>query len=280
MKKMVVILAFAPFLIGISSCGSSNPSMIQINQEIISKNEPTSDEKVADWTYSVNGEYTKSLMNSGQDFTLYIASETCSHCVAASPNIIKYIYNSKALIYYMETDLYSDVYDEYSKIYNNALGEPPASLVTPTLMFFKGRTLINYVEGNGRLGNITATTNLFNSQTKITNVSHIDTLQTLDNFLVSGSSIVFFYDMNDTNAINSYQNVFKNISNNSEGKTAIFDMNSLSDEERTLLINKFDLKQIYSPQYVRFENGEKKDEFIYEGESSNESLTTYLNNYL
>ncbi|MFA5283093.1 MAG: hypothetical protein WC366_00980 [Bacilli bacterium] len=279
MKKMFSSIAILLIIMPLSSCGSSNPSYIQINQEILSKGEPTSESSMNEWTYSADGQYIKSLMNSDQDFTLLFSSDYCSHCREAKPSIIRYIYETKAMIYYIQTDAFEDIYVEYEKIYNNSLGNPSASLVTPTLMFFKGRTLVNYVTGNDRLLNIISTTNLFNAQTRITNVSHIDTLMGLSEYVASNpDSLLYFYDINDTTAINAYTNVLKEKSNKSDKKSAIVDMNSLSDTDRLELISQYDLSSEYRPELIAYVNGLKQDKFTYAEIDSD--LIEYVQQYL
>lgn len=279
MKKLFLSIVLLSIIIPLSSCNSSNPLYIQINQEILSKGEPTSESSMNEWTYSADGQYIASLMNSNQDFTLLFSSDYCTYCKEAKPSIIRYIYETKAMIYYIQTDAFEDIYEEYEKIYNNCLGNPTANLVTPTLMFFKGRTLVNYVTGNDRLLNIVSTTNLFNGQTQITNVSHIDTLTGLSEYISANpNSLLFFYDINDTTAINAYTNVLKEISNKSDKKSAIVDMNSLSDTDRLKLISEYDLSSEYRPELIAYANGLKQDKFTYAEIDSD--LIEYVQQYL
>lgn len=279
MKKIFSAIAFLSIILPLSSCSSSNPLFVQINHEILSKEEPTSESSMNDWTYNADGQYIASLMNSNQDFTLLFSSDYCNYCKPAKPSIIRYIYETKAMIYYIQTDAFEDIYIEYEKIYNNALGNPTANLVTPTLMFFKGRTLVNYVTGNDRLLNIVSTTNLFNGQTRITNVSHVDSIEGLISYVsLNPNSLLFFYDINDTTAINAYTNVLKDLSNRSDKKSAIIDMDSLSGEDRAQLISQYNLSSEYRPEFVAYVNGSLQNKFTYSGIDS--ELTDYLRQYL
>lgn len=278
MKKASILL-FIPILLSVFSCSNKNKLSIPTNYEIISYSEPNANDDLSKWMTSVNGDEIVTIMNSNEDFILYIASDGCSHCLEAKPHVLNYVYNSKAQVYLFDTSLYTEPYEEYTKVYSNTLGSIPTSFSTPTVMFYSGRTIVNYVVGATKLQNNTAANNLFNAPTRISNVTLIRDYEKYNQYVSTiNDQVIFFFDRNNNVAKDIYLNSIKTKINYSDRKVIMFDITSLDDEEKIDLFTKYQLSNT-NPYLFYKNNNEINEAITYNTENDATALISFLNKY-
>lgn len=80
---------------------------------------------------SINYQKYQELLESKEDFVLYLGSKSCTHCIAYKPTLNKVIAKYKLTVYYLDVSTLSE--EEYDKVSNKTLLKG-----TPTVAFFKG----------------------------------------------------------------------------------------------------------------------------------------------
>lgn len=278
MKKYLTFILLPLLIASITSCSSKNNIVVAKNFDILNKSKPANNESLDSWTISLDGDGIKYLMDANYNFILYIASEGCSSCIRAKPQILNYIYENKTQIYLLNTSEYDDVYTEYAKFYSYTIGELNANLDTPTLLFYSGRTLMNKVIGNSKLLNQNSTNNLFHSATTTKNIYTINSLEDYNNNKARNDSLYFLYNRSNSIAKDIYSSTIKSALNGANKNIYIIELDALSDEEEAIILNEYSLSSS-NPFLYYYANSKIEDYVSYNVVSDVESLSTFLNKY-
>lgn len=278
MKNIFKLLTLPVILIPLSSCSSPRNIVVSQNYEILNKAKPMNNESIADWTTSVDGNGIKYLMDANYNFVLYISSEQCSSCMDSKPQILNYIYETKTQMYLLDTLKYDEIYNEYSIFYNYTIGDLDANLVTPTILFYSGRTLMNKTIGSSRLLNQNSTNNLFRSATTLKNITVVKNYNDFSKIKNTNDTIFYLYNRDNSLAKSAYTSIIKDQINTLNKTIYIVEVDSFSDEEISAYKNEFNLTST-NPFMYYYNDSTIKDRVVCNREEDVSLFATFLNKF-
>lgn len=128
----------------VSSCGPSQASIgIAVNPNL--PNVLLENDSVDDWTIRIDLDALTLLSESDEYFLVYIGNPTCSSCIRFQPQLMKWIHETKASVYYFDT------LEHLHHLSNFQVQFPsyfPEGFSTPTLSIFLGETRMHRISAS------------------------------------------------------------------------------------------------------------------------------------
>lgn len=249
-------MSLLPLLL--TSC-SSAPVSMAINGDLIDLDAPTTGSFLSDYARHVDSEIVLAQMNNDEPFVLYVGSSSCSHCLEFKPNLLRYIYENKVLVEYLDVGAGED-YEEYAKIWKAYPDIFEASLQVPNLLIIENHT--SYKKGAS--SKMTAATytpfeNMMNQLIKISNVTSVTTYQSAAYYLDEPSALYFFYDRSNDESRSIYIDQIWTRARNSQKNMYLVDIDLLSLSDKENLQATFELSDLVQPIAKYYEDGQFKE---------------------
>ena len=253
--KVWSFLLAIPFIL--SSCGTNPKGLVYIaqNGDIYNVAEPSVADETINYVRPTDSIEVLSLIDNNESFILYVAAEGCSGCRAFKPNLLRYIYETKALVYYLNASD-NDDYLEYSKIWQKYQDMFMANLEVPYLMIIENEN--SYAKG--AVSKMTADTyapfaNMMNLLVKVTNITSLKSYESANHYLQDDSSLYFFYDRTDEEAIDIYSQSIFPLAKESETNLHVVDFSTFDEISLDILRETFSLGETIGPVAQYYENG-------------------------
>lgn len=194
-KKIITLLIFSAISLvaSITSLGCNGLEKESFIKVLQNANIDNSQSELTEYVHHTNSEEVLYLLDNNESFLFYVGLDNCSGCQLFKPNLIQYVQETKALIYYLNAGIsedylaYADIWYKYQNIF-----EP--NLEVPYLLFIKNQTTFQ----KGAVSKMTS--------------ANYQTFLTMMNQLVTVSSIRLW---------TSFDKI-ENVYNNSEPKLFIF----------------------------------------------------------
>lgn len=273
------LLVLIPLLL--SSCGNRPRGLVLISQNgsLYDIQEPTATSELSDYVRHTDSPEILSYLQNDEPFVLYVGMAGCLGCNMFKPNLQRYVYETQALIHYLNVGD-NDDYLEYSKIWTGYQDIFMADLEVPYLMIVESSEA--YVKG--AVSKMTATTdepfiNMMNSLVDVANVaSHIQNDSATNYLASSEEGLFFFYDREDEDALEIYRTLIWPYAAKSERSLQVVDYTNFTEEELIILRATFSLGEDIGP-IAKYYEGEAMIEAHYFGideASDRQFLEAYL----
>lgn len=254
--KTLSWFALAPLLL--SSCGYNPDSPVHIaqNGDLFAVDEPVVADQTSEYVRRTDSDEILSLLDNAEPFILYVGYDSCSACRAFKPHLLRYVYETKALIYYLDASDGTDLL-EYSKIWQRYQDIFMAGVETPYLMVIENTQ--SYAKG--AVSKMTSDTyapfaNMMSQLVKITNVISMVTYQAADYYLNNeAKSLYFFYDRTDEEARGIYANKILPAAEESEQRLNVVDFHDYDETDLDALQATFGLGETIGPIAQYYEDG-------------------------
>ena len=266
----------------LSSCGNrpDGPVPISQNANLYDVEEPAVGNDITNFVRHTDSKEILSMLDNSEPFVLYVGMQGCYGCNLFKPNLINYVYHSKALVHYLNVGNTTDKI-EYSKIWSDYRDIFMADLEVPYLMVVED----SKAYAKGSVSKMTATTNepflnMMNSLVKVTNVnSHIEYESANDYYINNENSFCFFYDRNDEDAQDIYRSLIWPYASVSNNLLQVIDYTNFESEQLDLLRQTFSLgDNDIGPIGKYYHNGEVVESHFF---GFDENLDkTFLDTYL
>jgi len=275
--KVWSFLLAIPFIL--SSCGTNPKGLVYIaqNGDIYNVAEPSVADETINYVRPTDSIEVLSLIDNNESFILYVAAEGCSGCRAFKPNLLRYIYETKALVYYLNASD-NDDYLEYSKIWQKYQDMFMANLEVPYLMIIENEN--SYAKG--AVSKMTADTyapfaNMMNLLVKVTNITSLKSYESANHYLQDDSSLYFFYDRTDEEAIDIYSQSIFPLAKESETNLHVVDFSTFDEISLDILRETFSLGETIGPVAQYYENGLLVEAHLFGIDETSDS--TFLETY-
>ncbi len=275
--KVWSFLLAIPFIL--SSCGTNPKGLVYISQngDIYNMAEPSVADETVNYVRPTDSVEVLSLLANNEPFMLYVAAEGCSGCRAFKPNLLRYIYETKALVYYLNASDNED-YLEYSKIWQRYQDMFMANLEVPYLMIIENEE--SYAKG--AVSKMTADTyapfaNMMNLLVKATNITSLKSYESANHYLQDDSSLYFFYDRTDEEAIDIYSQSIFPLAKESETNLHVVDFSTFDEISLDNLRETFSLGETIGPVAQYYENGLLVEAHLFGIDETSDS--TFLETY-
>jgi len=128
----------------ISSC-VSNPQAVEISSNLNLPNTLGNNDSIDLWTIRLDVESLSVLEATNENFLLYLGNPTCSSCIRFQPQLKSWIFETKAMVYYLDTleqlHQLSSIQEQFPKYF-------PEGFSTPTLYFLKGEERLHRISAS------------------------------------------------------------------------------------------------------------------------------------
>lgn len=263
----------------LSSCGTNPKGLVYIaqNGDIYNVAEPSVADETVNYVRPTDSVEVLSLLANNEPFMLYVAAEGCSGCRAFKPNLLRYIYETKALVYYLNASD-NDDYLEYSKVWQKYQDMFMANLEVPYLMIIENEN--SYAKG--AVSKMTADTyapfaNMMNLLVKVTNITSLKSYESANHYLQDDSSLYFFYDRTDEEAIDIYSQSIFPLAKESETNLHVVDFSTFDEISLDILRETFSLGETIGPVAQYYENGLLVEAHLFGIDETSDS--TFLETY-
>jgi len=263
----------------LSSCGTNPKGLVYIaqNGDIYNVAEPSVADETINYVRPTDSIEVLSQMDNNEPFILYVAAEGCSGCRAFKPNLLRYIYETKALVYYLNASD-NDDYLEYSNISQKYQDMFMANLEVPYLMIIENEN--SYAKG--AVSKMTADTyapfaNMMNLLVKVTNITSLKSYESANHYLQDDSSLYFFYDRTDEEAIDIYSQSIFPLAKESETNLHVVDFSTFDEISLDILRETFSLGETIGPVAQYYENGLLVEAHLFGIDETSDS--TFLETY-
>lgn len=277
--KHLSVFLLTPLLL--SSCGHRPSDIIRIekNGELYQMTEPVVGSNYDNYLRHTNSEEILSLLDNNEPFIFYVLAETCSSCLAFKPNLLRYVYETSALVYYLNASN-NDDYLEYSKIWQQYQDIFIANLEVPYLLIFE----TNSTYAKGAVSKMTASTyspfeTMMNQLVRVSNMYSLATYQSVMHHLNEDDDVLYFlYDRNNERARNIYVNKIFPKARDSEKSIKIVDLYRFSEEDGISLRETFELGETIAPAAYYYVDGQFEEAHLFglDDVSDQQFLDSYL----
>lgn len=273
-----------PFLFVIpvllTACGNAPRGLVLIpqNGDIYSASEPTVGDVMTNYVRHTDSVEVLSLIDNNEPLIFYVGSESCSGCRAFKPNLLRYVYETKALVYYLNV-ANNDDYLEYSKIWQRYQDMFIADLAVPYLTIIENSN--SYVKG--AVSKMTATTyepfgNMMNQLVKVTNVSSLKTYEAASHYLSLEKALYFFYDRNNEEVASIYRDKILPLAEKSLQTLYVVDFATFDETSQASLRETFSLGETIEAVAQYYENGVLVEPHLFGLDDTSDQL--FLETYL
>lgn len=223
------------------SCDNHDDHFLSIMQNT---NIDVSSNEIIDYVHHTNSEEILFLLNNNEPFIFYAGLDSCSGCLLFKPNLIQYVKETKALIYYLNVgqsqdyEGYADIWFKYKNIFD-------ADLAVPYLLFIKNQTTFK----KGANSKMTST-NYQTFKTMMDNLVKVtphrlyttfDKIETLYNN--SSNNLFIFYNRLEENNRLLFQNYLFPYLLKQQKEVEIVDLFNFSEGDKMSLLSLFVLSE-------------------------------------
>lgn len=277
--KSLVWLVLAPLIL--SACGNNpdGPVRVPQNGDLFGVDEPVVADETSEYVRHTDSVEILSMLDNSEPFILYVGAEGCSACRAFKPNLLRYVYETKALVYYLNA-YNNDDYNEYSKIWYKYQDIFMAGLETPYLMVVENSE--SYAKG--AVSKMTADTyspfaNMMNQLVKVTNVNSLVNYASAEHYLSSEeTSLYFFYNRDDQEVQDIYLNKVLPVAQESKNVLNVVDFINFDETSLDSLQATFGLGETIGPVAQYYENGVLSEAHLFGLDDTADQ--TFLETYL
>jgi len=142
MRPNFIILITSVLMI--SSC-VSNPQAVEISSNLNLPNTLGNNDSIDLWTIRLDVESLSVLEATNENFLLYLGNPTCSSCIRFQPQLKSWIFETKAMVYYLDT---LEQLHQLSSIQEQFPTYFPEGFSTPTLYFLKGEERLHRISAS------------------------------------------------------------------------------------------------------------------------------------
>lgn len=128
----------------ISSC-VSNPQAVEISSNLNLPNTLGNNDSIDLWTIRLDVESLSVLEATNENYLLYLGNPTCSSCIRFQPQLKSWIFETKAMVYYLDT---LEQLHQLSSIQEQFPTYFPEGFSTPTLYFLKGEERLHRISAS------------------------------------------------------------------------------------------------------------------------------------
>lgn len=191
------LLLFLSFVFVLSSCDIKNDPFISVMQNA---NLNTQSEEIEDYVRHTTSEEILYLLENDESFIFYLSLKNCAGCILFKPNLMKYVRQTKALIYYLNVgdeddyNAYADIWYEHQDMFKVPLEVPYLLFIKDKLTFKKGS--VSKMTSN----DYQTYEKMMNQLVKVNNLLSYQTLSTLENHFTKGDyALYIFYNREEEN---------------------------------------------------------------------------------
>jgi len=257
--KMKALLLFLIIPFALSSCGHNPTRLLSLlqNGDLADVPAPAVGSSVSAYTRHTDSAEILGLISHGEPFLFYVGSDECSACLAFKPHLLRYIHETKTLVYYLDPYVNAD-YEEYADIWGAYQDVFLANLEIPYLMAIEDSEHF----AKGATTKMTALTyepflNMMNGLVGANSIRSIATFASAEHYVDDfAQSLFFFYDRTDDEAARIYGNYIFPAAEKSATPLYLVDISSLEEADVVLLKEKFDLGDTIGPIAQYYEGGE------------------------
>lgn len=142
MRPNFIILITSVLMI--SSC-VSNPHAVEISSNLNLPNTLGNNDSIDLWTIRLDVESLSVLEATNENFLLYLGNPTCSSCIRFQPQLKSWIFETKAMVYYLDT---LEQLHQLSSIQEQFPTYFPEGFSTPTLYLLKGEERLHRISAS------------------------------------------------------------------------------------------------------------------------------------
>jgi predicted bacteriocin transport accessory protein len=139
MKRLLLVL-ISSFSIILSSCQVQNTlPQIMKNGNLLNQTIDVSADSISPYVTAVDESSLRQLTQLNHPFLLYVGNPSCGSCQQFKPVLLRYLLNTQAQIYYLDTLVNFHQLTELGDAFPDIFSEP---LVTPSLYLIQGQSRI------------------------------------------------------------------------------------------------------------------------------------------
>ncbi|MDY0101135.1 MAG: hypothetical protein WCZ47_00225 [Bacilli bacterium] len=273
--QKILTLLILPLILG--SCDNKEP-FISIMQN---PHVDVSSSEFLDYVRHTNSEEILYLIENNEPFIFYLGSNSCYGCSLFKPNLISYIQETKALVYYLNVDIPSD-YEAYADIWYEYQTMFKLPLEVPYLLFIKNQTTFK----KGSVSKMTSEKyetfeKMMNQLVKVTPNRLYSSYEKVETKFVNASKSLFiFYERKDEKSRQIFQNYLLPFLLKQQKEVEIVDLLNFSSEDKTNLYNLFSIIEAPSLTGYICENQVvvHKHEFVESNLENDSFLNLYFEN--
>lgn len=142
MRPNFIILITSVLMI--SSC-VSNPQAVEISSNLNLPNTLGNNDSIDLWTIRLDVESLSVLEATNENYLLYLGNPTCSSCIRFQPQLKSWIFETKAMVYYLDT---LEQLHQLSSIQEQFPTYFPEGFSTPTLYLLKGEERLHRISAS------------------------------------------------------------------------------------------------------------------------------------
>lgn len=139
MKPKFIILITSILII--SSC-VSNPEAVEISSNLNLPNSLGNNDSIDSWTIRLDVQSLGLLEASNDNFLLYLGNPTCSSCLRFQPHLKSWIFETRAMVYYLDT---LELLHQLNSIQEQFPHYFPEGFSTPTLYLLNGEDRLHRI---------------------------------------------------------------------------------------------------------------------------------------
>lgn len=229
MKKILSLLFTLPILL--TSCGTKISTVpAYLNGNLFGENTITQENAFI--TAEVNT--LSHLIDSKESFILYVKEASCYACSLVTPRLVKYVSNTKRLVYSIDAETQSDTFNEFARLYHDEF-YPDNQILFPTIFVYSKDTSALKIP-YAKYSSDTMLANAIDEYIVSTNVYFFETTQSLNNFVEdTNDAILIAYDRTQDDYVNAFHLHVENVMNEHKGKVALLNLSEYSEAERASL---------------------------------------------
>lgn len=225
-------------------------------------------------TTIISFEQLSYLIDTNQQFALYIHSETCSMCREADKSLKNFLIKNHYVIYSLEYS--KTIHQELIKSFSYVF---PTIISTPSLFLIKNQKITYSFDRE-----VLRDSNAFNRVAKQhfvkTNISTLSTLLTYQSYIDNNSDyLLFLYKSTNVHSLNVFKNKVFNKVIKYKTKALILDINLISSDLFSLILEKYSLAQSsleIAVYHSKEFNSEVIEYLLDDGNKLDEMLSIYL----
>ncbi len=139
MRPKLIILITSMLMI--SSC-VSNPQAVEISPNLNLPNTLGNNDSIDVWTIRLDVESLSVLEATHENFLMYLGNPTCSSCIRFQPQLKSWIFETKAMVYYLDTleqlHQLTSIQEQYPAYFSEGFS-------TPTLYVLNGQQRLHRI---------------------------------------------------------------------------------------------------------------------------------------
>ncbi|MFA5421199.1 MAG: hypothetical protein WC344_00185 [Bacilli bacterium] len=242
----------------LSSCGDGEDNRFRIaqNGDLSDVAEPAIGTEIDAYVRPIGSELAIALIASYEPFIFYVGSKTCSACLAFRPNVLRYIYETKALVYYLNIDVpegaadYRDIATAYPQIFKAIRGVPCLMVIKDENTFFQGEN-----------SKMTASTyspflTMMTAEVRVTKMKSIATYATVESERQTNErNLFFFFNRYHAKSRAIYATKILPAAEESDNSLSVVDVSEFDAEELAQLQSNYSLSTEVGPVAQYYENG-------------------------